>query len=104
MNGRRNRKKNRNVAKYSRQKKHKCAGTGSVAYFGHRALGLLTTAKFFFQQWIALVTTPKGWKMPEKSKIKFKNVGPPAKRLQYSYCEVRYCRTLITTDSGNRAK
>ncbi|KAJ7393390.1 hypothetical protein OS493_006362 [Desmophyllum pertusum] len=38
-------------------------------------------------QWIALVTTPKGWKMPEKSKIKFKNVGPPVKRLQYSYCE-----------------
>ncbi|CAH3038596.1 unnamed protein product, partial [Porites lobata] len=39
-------------------------------------------------QWIALVTTtPKGWKMPEKSKIMLKNTGPPEKRLQYSFCE-----------------
>ncbi|XP_078374513.1 uncharacterized protein LOC144658064 [Oculina patagonica] len=38
-------------------------------------------------QWIALVTTPQGWKMPEKSKIMFKNTGPPDKRLKYSFCE-----------------
>ena len=43
----------------------------------------------FFQQWIALVTTPQGWKMPEKSKIMFENAGPPEERFQYSFCEVR---------------
>ncbi|XP_068753660.1 uncharacterized protein [Montipora capricornis] len=38
-------------------------------------------------QWIAFVTTPKGWKMPEKSKIEFENEEPPERKTQYSFCQ-----------------
>jgi len=47
------------------------------------------TTILLFQQWIALVTTPQGWKMPEKSKVVFENAGPPEEKFQYSFCEVR---------------
>ena len=49
----------------------------------------LSLIKPFFQQWIALVTTPQGWKMPEKSKITFENTGVPEEIFEYSFCEVR---------------
>lgn len=56
------------------------------------------TTMFFFQQWIALVTTPQGWKMPEKSKIMFKNTGPPDERFKYSFCEVKELQHVTMTD------
>ena len=54
--------------------------------------------QYFFQQWIALVTTPQGWKMPVKSKITFENTEPPEVRFEYSFCEVRERRHVTMID------
>jgi len=59
----------------------------------------LSLIKTFFQQWIALVTTPQGWKMPEKSKITFENIGVPEERFEYSFCEVRERHHVTMTNT-----
>ncbi|KAK2556579.1 hypothetical protein P5673_021492 [Acropora cervicornis] len=40
-------------------------------------------------QWIAFVATPRGWEMPEKSKLEFGNENHPERDTQYSFCQDR---------------